>query len=190
MKKITPSKVVVLIVTILWVFVGIFPLIWMISSATKDNAEVQAVPPKLIPTVPNELYFTLDYSDMEWEPDEIKAQIKRDFVNVLIGYPMEFSNIHNGGAHICATYNGRMLAKAHMASFERAEAVLDAKIYAIKAIPLTFERKIDELFPYTDTDFYFNSEVSPESPKTYTNEATAEITAFYADYGLRGTVTL
>jgi len=186
MKKIKLSKVIVILLTCIWVLIGIFPIFWMISSATKDNAEVFEVPPKLLPTARNELYFHLDYSNTEWNEEALTKKIEFDFVNVLIGCPMQFSNIKNSGAYIYATYGDRKIAESHMVSYERNNAVLQTKTYVVKAVSKAFERNQDELFAYTNTKFFFESEVKYGLDNALSNKTTDQILDFYTKYGLEG----
>jgi ABC-type glycerol-3-phosphate transport system permease component len=52
-------------VTILFVIASLLPLIWMVNTSLKDNASIDAYPPKFLLAIPKTLTITLDYSGHE-----------------------------------------------------------------------------------------------------------------------------
>jgi len=161
-------------------------MLWMVSSATKDGAEVFSVPPKLLPGIPNHMIVTLDYSTEPWDTDILREKIKFDFVNVLMSYPMKFNNFQNGGAEIYAVYDGRVIANGSLTSPERSQAVRECKIYAANPSPVVFNRQLNELFTFTGTDFFFLSDVPRKQPRGSESSTTFEIIEYYGEYGING----
>lgn len=54
-------------VTLFFMISALLPVIWMISSALKDNQAIDAYPPQWIPKIPHEVKVTIDYSEQNMQ---------------------------------------------------------------------------------------------------------------------------
>ncbi|MGT2716459.1 carbohydrate ABC transporter permease [Streptococcus respiraculi] len=63
----------------------LYPMLFAVSSAMKDNAKIYEVPPKLLPDTANSISVVLDYSKESKDEAQLKDQILRDSVLVMMG---------------------------------------------------------------------------------------------------------
>lgn len=79
-------------VSLLFAALMLYPLIFAVSSAMKDNAKIYEVPPKLLPEKANSLALTIDYSGMEFADDEqMKNTMMQDNVLAMFGINYKLS---------------------------------------------------------------------------------------------------
>lgn len=72
-------RIVAITVTILFTLVMLYPLIYTLSNAAKDNEKIYDMPPKLFPDAANSLSVVIDYSDLNvTDPDELLDSIMKD----------------------------------------------------------------------------------------------------------------
>ena len=75
-------KIVAVTVSLLFAALMLYPLVFAVSSAMKDNSQIYKVPPKLLPGKANSVSFVLDYTGQEFQnAEEMKDQMLKD--NVL-----------------------------------------------------------------------------------------------------------
>ena len=94
----------------------LYPLIFAVSSAMKDNAKIYNVPPKLLPDTAHGVSVVLDYSDaLEQEPDALLDLIKRDAVLTMFGISQMQSKESILEIQVYALRNGAVVyhARAH-----------------------------------------------------------------------------
>ena len=67
------------LVTIVFLVLGLLPLVWLFITSIMDNKSIDSFTPKFVPKVPHSISITLDYSDMDnndpkfYEKDAMKA---------------------------------------------------------------------------------------------------------------------
>ena len=185
-QKVSVSKLLCSLVTILWIAATLFPLVWMISSAFKDSVEIYDMPPKLIPKMKNELILQVEYGEALTE-DEIRDAVKFDFVNLIYGYNIKFDNFNNGGIYVYATQGERVVAMAHKRTPD-IEDIKYGEVFTNIAEPQYFEEKMDYLYENTGVEFFFDEERPLSKMDGTQNKITEKIQTFYNEYGLNGTV--
>ena len=185
-QKVSVSKLLCSLVTILWIAATLFPLVWMISSAFKDSVEIYDMPPKLIPKMKNELILQVEYGEALTE-DEIRDAVKFDFVNLIYGYNIKFDNFNNGGIYVYATQGERVVAMAHKRTPD-IEDIKYGEVFTNIAEPQYFEEKMDYLYENTGVEFFFDEERPLSKMDGTQNKITKKIQTFYNEYGLNGTV--
>lgn len=78
-------KVVAVIVSLLFAALMLYPMIFAVSSAMKDNSKIYDVPPKLLPDKANSLSVVLDYSDKDIDAEQLKDKMMQDSILVMMG---------------------------------------------------------------------------------------------------------
>ncbi|NLI90484.1 MAG: carbohydrate ABC transporter permease [Epulopiscium sp.] len=79
-------KIVAVVFSLIFAGLMLYPLIFTVSSAMKDNVKIYEVPPKLLPGRGNSVSLVLDYSDIPYNnEDELKDIILRDNVINMFG---------------------------------------------------------------------------------------------------------
>lgn len=106
-------KIFSYVVTLLFVISALVPLLWLIVSSLKDNNSIEAYPPKWIPSIPQAVQVTLDYTGTEgqderfYEVDAMQA----------IWYPWMTSLRENiGEVEVQGVKDGRLLYRARTVS--------------------------------------------------------------------------
>ena len=79
-------KIVAAVVSLLFAALMLYPMIFAVSSAMKDNSKIYDVPPKLLPEAANSVSIVLDYTDMKFDNEEqMKDTMLRDNVLTMFG---------------------------------------------------------------------------------------------------------
>ena len=78
-------KTVAVVVSLLFAALMLYPMIFAVSSAMKDNSKIYDVPPKLLPDAANSLSVVLDYSDQKGSEDQLKDRMMQDSILVMMG---------------------------------------------------------------------------------------------------------
>lgn len=78
-------KIAAVIVSVFFAILMLYPLVFAVSSAMKDNSKIYEVPPKLMPDSANSLSVVLDYSDKTGDESELKDMMMRDSILVMMG---------------------------------------------------------------------------------------------------------
>lgn len=78
-------KIVAVAVSLLFAALMLYPMIFAVSSAMKDNSKIYEVPPKLLPDDANSLSVVLDYSGDNGSEEELKNKIMQDSVLTMMG---------------------------------------------------------------------------------------------------------
>ena len=79
-------KIVAAVVSLLFAALMLYPMIFAVSSAMKDNSKIYDVPPKLLPEAANSVSIVLDYTDMKFDNGEQrKDTMLRDNVLTMFG---------------------------------------------------------------------------------------------------------
>lgn len=78
-------KIAAVIVSLFFAVLMLYPLVFAVSSAMKDNSKIYEVPPKLMPNAANSLSVVLDYSDKTGDEAELKDMMMRDSILVMMG---------------------------------------------------------------------------------------------------------
>lgn len=85
-------KITAFVISCLFALLMLYPLVFAISSAMKDNAKIYEIPPKLLPAPANSLSVSLDYSEYKWSSEEeLLDTIKKDSVLTMFGVSQELS---------------------------------------------------------------------------------------------------
>ncbi len=85
-------KVVAVIFSLLFATLMLYPLVFAVSGAMKDNAKIYEVPPKLLPDSANSLSVVLDYSNVSGTEEQIKDAILQDGILVTMGLNNKLKN--------------------------------------------------------------------------------------------------
>ena len=78
-------KIVAVVVSLLFAVLMLYPMIFAVSSAMKDNSKIYEVPPKLFPDAANSLSVVLDYSEQNGSEEKLKDQMMQDSILVMMG---------------------------------------------------------------------------------------------------------
>ncbi len=79
-------KIVAAVVSLLFAAFMLYPMIFAVSSAMKDNAKIYEVPPKLLPDRANSVSLVFDYTDMKFDSEEqMKDTVLRDNILAMFG---------------------------------------------------------------------------------------------------------
>ena len=78
-------KIVAVVVSLLFAVLMLYPMIFAVSSAMKDNSKIYEVPPKLLPDAANSLSVVLDYSEQNGSEENLKDQMMQDSILVMMG---------------------------------------------------------------------------------------------------------
>lgn len=109
-------KIVAVTVSLLFAALMLYPLVFAVSSAMKDNSQIYKVPPKLLPGKANSVSFVLDYTGQEFQnAEEMKDQMLKDNVLVMFGTNFKFADQSIMEIHVYGTREGRILfhSRAH-----------------------------------------------------------------------------
>ena len=85
-------KIVAVVISLMFAALMLYPLIFAVSGAMKDNAKIYEVPPKLLPNSANSLSVVLDYSDEAGTEEELKDKMIQDGVLVMMGLSYKMQN--------------------------------------------------------------------------------------------------
>lgn len=107
---------VAVLVSLLFAALMLYPFIFAISCAMKDNAKIYEVPPRLLPARANSLSVVLDYTGMEFESEEqMKDTMLQDNVLTMfsINYKMAGSSVME--IHVYGERDGQIVfhSRAH-----------------------------------------------------------------------------
>ncbi len=79
-------KIVAAVVSLLFAAFMLYPMIFAVSSAMKDNAKIYEVPPKLLPNQANSVSLVFDYTDRKFDSEEqMKDTVLRDNILAMFG---------------------------------------------------------------------------------------------------------
>ena len=78
-------KIVAVVVSLIFAAAMLYPMIFAVSSAMKDNKKIYEIPPKLLPDAANSLSVVLDYSDVGGNEKELKDKMLQDNVVTMFG---------------------------------------------------------------------------------------------------------
>ena len=109
-------KIVAVTVSLLFAALMLYPLVFAVSSAMKDNSQIYKVSPKLLPGKANSVSFVLDYTGQEFQDaEEMKDQMLKDNVLVMFGTNFKFADQSIMEIHVYGTREGRTLfhSRAH-----------------------------------------------------------------------------
>lgn len=129
-------KVVAVIVSLLFAALMLYPLIFAVSSAMKDNAKIYDIPPKLLPDTANSLSIVLDYSGKEFENDEdLKDTVMRDNILTMFGINYKLADESIMEIHVYGTKDGKTIfhSRAHQMKLQMERNYGIYKGTAIKA---------------------------------------------------------
>ena len=109
-------KITAVTVSLLFVALMLYPMIFAVSSSMKDNSQIYKVPPKLLPGKANSLSVVLDYTGKEFQDEEeLKDQMMQDNVLVMFGTNFKFADQSIMEIHVYGTKDGKTLfhSRAH-----------------------------------------------------------------------------
>lgn len=69
---------IAVILTAIWVILGLVPFLWGVSSAFKTSADAFRIPPTWLPKIPQRITLNLDYSKYDDGPSELLEKIRTD----------------------------------------------------------------------------------------------------------------
>lgn len=79
-------KIVAVILSLFFAALMLYPLVFAISSAMKDNSKIYEMPPKLLPNAANSLSVVLDYTGMDFTSDkELENTLMQDNILAMFG---------------------------------------------------------------------------------------------------------
>lgn len=109
-------KIVAVTVSLLFAVLMLYPLVFAVSSAMKDNSQIYKVPPKLLPGKANSVSFVLDYTGQDFQDtEEMKDQMLQDNVLVMFGTNFKFADQSIMEINVYGTRDGKTLfhSRAH-----------------------------------------------------------------------------
>lgn len=127
-------KICAVAVSLLFAALMLYPLIFAVSSAMKDNAKIYEVPPKLLPEKANSLALVIDYSGMEFADEEqMKDTMMQDNVLAMFGINYKLSDDSIMEISVYGVRDGKTLfySRAHQMKLQLEK---DYGIYAHSAV--------------------------------------------------------
>lgn len=109
-------KLTAIILSFFFALLMLYPLVFAISSAMKDNSKIYEIPPKLLPDPANSLSIVLDYSDFSsYTSDKLQDSIKKDAILTLFGISQKLSDHSIMEIHFFASMNNTVIfhTRAH-----------------------------------------------------------------------------
>lgn len=109
-------KTVAVIVSLFFAAVMLYPLLFAVSGAMKDNAKIYEVPPKILPDSANSLTMVFDYSGMKFENDEQQKDVMmQDSVLSMFAINYEMAQDSIMEIHVYGVKDGKTMfhSRAH-----------------------------------------------------------------------------
>ena len=183
-------KIVAVTVSLLFAALMLYPLIFAVSSAMKDNSQIYKVPPKLLPGKANSVSFVLDYTGQEFQnAEEMKDQMLKDNVLVMFGTNFKFADQSIMEIHVYGTREGRTLfhSRAHQMKLQmecdygiykrtaiKKEILLhdDRYVRACESIGYEFDENGIDKVPEEGLADDFQDQIAPVIQEKYTTAGT------------------
>lgn len=183
-------KIVAVTVSLLFAALMLYPLVFAVSSAMKDNSQIYKVPPKLLPGKANSVSFVLDYTGQEFQDaEEMKDQMLKDNVLVMFGTNFKFADQSIMEIHVYGTREGRTLfhSRAHQMKLQmecdygiykrtaiKKEILLHADRYvrACESIGYEFDENGIDKVPEEGLADEFQDQIAPVIQEKYTTAGT------------------
>ena len=108
-------KSLAVILSLLFAAFMLYPLVFAISSAMKDNAKIYEVPPKLLPGQANSISLVLDYSGLDGSEEELKDVMLQDSILTMFGINYKMADESIMETHVYGTRDGKTVfhSRAH-----------------------------------------------------------------------------
>ena len=183
-------KIVAVTVSLLFAALMLYPLVFAVSSAMKDNSQIYKVPPKLLPGKANSVSFVLDYTGQEFQnAEEMKDQMLKDNVLVMFGTNFKFADQSIMEIHVYGTREGKTLfhSRAHQMNLQmecdygiykrtaiKKEILLhdDRYVRACESIGYEFDEKGIDKVPEEGLADDFQDQIAPVIQEKYTTAGT------------------
>ena len=183
-------KIVAVTVSLLFAALMLYPLVFAVSSAMKDNSQIYKVPPKLLPGKANSVSFVLDYTGQEFQnAEEMKDQMLKDNVLVMFGTNFKFADQSIMEIHVYGTREGKTLfhSRAHQMKLQmecdygiykrtaiKKEILLhdDRYVRACESIGYEFDEKGIDKVPEEGLTDDFQDQIAPVIQEKYTTAGT------------------
>ena len=183
-------KIVAVTVSLLFAALMLYPLVFAVSSAMKDNSQIYKVPPKFLPGKANSVSFVLDYTGQEFQDaEEMKDQMLKDNVLVMFGTNFKFADQSIMEIHVYGTREGRTLfhSRAHQMKLQmecdygiykrtaiKKEILLhdDRYVRACESIGYEFDENGIDKVPEEGLADDFQDQIAPVIQEKYTTAGT------------------
>ena len=183
-------KIVAVTVSLLFAALMLYPLVFAVSSAMKDNSQIYKVPPKRLPGKANSVSFVLDYTGQEFQnAEEMKDQMLKDNVLVMFGTNFKFADQSIMEIHVYGTREGRTLfhSRAHQMKLQmecdygiykrtaiKKEILLhdDRYVRACESIGYEFDENGIDKVPEEGLADDFQDQIAPVIQEKYTTAGT------------------
>ena len=183
-------KIVAVTVSLLFAALMLYPLVFAVSSAMKDNSQIYKVPPKLLPGKANSVSFVLDYTGQEFQnAEEMKDQMLKDNVLVMFGTNFKFADQSIMEIHVYGTREGKTLfhSRAHQMKLQmecdygiykrtaiKKEILLhdDRYVRACESIGYEFDENGIDKVPEEGLADEFQDQIAPVIQEKYTTAGT------------------
>lgn len=183
-------KIVAVTVSLLFAALMLYPMVFAVSSAMKDNSQIYKVPPKLLPGKANSVSFVLDYTGQEFQDtEEMKDQMLKDNVLVMFGTNFKFADQSIMEIHVYGTREGKTLfhSRAHQMKLQmecdygiykrtaiKKEILLhdDRYIRACESIGYEFDENGIDKVPEEGLAADFQEQIAPVIQEKYTTAGT------------------
>ncbi|WP_455614919.1 carbohydrate ABC transporter permease [Eisenbergiella sp.] len=109
-------KIFAVVISLLFTALMLYPLIFSISSAMKDNSQIYEIPPRLLPNRANSLTVTIDYTGMDFADEAaLKDTIMQDSILAMFGINYKMADQSIMEIHVYATQDGKTIfhSRAH-----------------------------------------------------------------------------
>ena len=183
-------KIAAVTVSLLFAALMLYPLVFAVSSAMKDNSQIYKVPPKLLPGKANSVSFVLDYTGQEFQnAEEMKDQMLKDNVLVMFGTNFKFADQSIMEIHVYGTREGKTLfhSRAHQMKLQmecdygiykrtaiKKEILLhdDRYVRACESIGYEFDENGIDKVPEEGLADEFQDQIAPVIQEKYTTAGT------------------
>lgn len=183
-------KITAVIFSCFFALLMLYPLIFAVSSAMKDNSKIYEIPPKLFPESANSVSILFDYSDFAYtDEDELLDLIKRDTILSLFGISHKLPDRSIMEIHFIATIKNNPIfhTRAHQMKLQMEKDYGIYKGAAIKTEVLLHKDRYIRALDSIGYQFNING-IKIDLPVTDSHLIESDLlTVLTEDYALNGT---
>ena len=172
-------KIVAVVVSLIFAAAMLYPMIFAVSSAMKDNKKIYEIPPKLLPDAANSLSVVLDYSEVKGDEKELKDKMLQDNIVTMFGVSQKMQEDSIMEIKVYGVKDGETVfySRAHQMKLQMEKDYGIYKGTAIKTKVLLYGDRYIRACDSIGYEFDMNgvSEKAPEGLGTKFSEKVAKI---------------
>lgn len=185
-------KLFSIVISLFFAALMLYPLIFAVSSAMKDNAKIYEIPPQLLPDNANSLSVTIDYTGMDFaDTAQMQDVMMQDNILAMLGINYKMSDQSVMEIQVFGTKDGKTLfhSRAHQMKLQMER---DYGIYSSTTVKRDVLLHGDRYTRACDSIGYeFDPDgLSKQPPKESSDTVYQQVSKLLAaDYTLNGTLT-